>query len=219
MSKSTFVKIIKIISFGVISGSLFVLIVPILIYSIFLKKDVGTTKILGDINIQAVVNTCDFNIKVIPEDRTYVNYSTALRMEIENSNNNLEKYTFNVNTDANGEASINLCASGINVSKGVYLFHLWGLSHLGRIYGGYETFKYARDNIDFSVSGKNLIAGECGNVNDNKINSLDGSGVIKRLGTNVGNSGYSTKYDLNLDNQIDEADAQIIIRNFYKLGE
>jgi len=196
-------------------GALLVGIV-ILVNSIFSipkrKEDV-----LGDtasVNVSANVSACLLNFTLYPEKRipSNGNWSNTIQLQIRNSvNTPLANVTFD--TNALGNAFVNLCDNGIKLTPGTYNFSVAGLSHLRKNFNGVSAFYFYQTDFVRTEANDRLLAGETSVVYDNYINSLDISFLVATLYTD------NLRSDLNRDNLVNSLDLSNQVYNIYKTGD
>jgi hypothetical protein len=122
--------------------------------------------------------------------------------------------TLSAVSDSNGFATMDFCSLGFAFPEDDYNFYVRGFSHLNKKFLNFRAFNPLETEIDFTVGGAELSAGETSVVYDNKINSLDLSTQISAF--------YSTtdiKNDLNRDGKVNSLDFSNSIYNLYDIGE
>lgn len=200
----------------IVALSVFVLTLTFLGY-----QSSKSPQILGEnTTVTANVYACRLDILVQPEQRTIGNWPTYLNVKIHSEDGNSLIGNFDTNTDNFGFASVNLCdlATPIYLTAGTYIFEIKGYSHLTKLFLEVTGFTKVLNIIDFTIQGE-LIAGDTNTPQDDEINSLDSTHLIRTIGEVNGNPNYNIKYDLNLDGVINNLDIEILIDNFYKQGE
>ncbi len=165
-----------------------------------------------DVEVTVAVYGCEFNLKTYPEIRTAINWDTLLNVEIYDSVD-VYKGTFQIPSNNNGDATINLCDNGIFLLNGTYDFYIKGFSHLRKKFDNYGGFSTASSTIDFTAFGELLIAGETSNVYNNVINTLDISTQMVDIGTS------DVKNDLNQDGIVNMLDINHTISKYLVEGD
>lgn len=168
-----------------------------------------------DVNINAVVPSCQFTLRVYPQKRIPAtnNWATSLQVQIFNAlNQSVGSYTTNSNNL--GVSTVDLCAQGINVTVGTYSFYIRGDAHLRRRFANEAAFAQYSTTLDLTTGNRFLIAGETSVVYDNYINALDLSTQGESLFTTT-----PTINDLNKDGIVNAMDLAITISNLYLAGD
>jgi hypothetical protein len=125
---------------------------------------------------------------------------------------NSKTYTFtNVAVDDQGIGELVITRDTV-VWDGPYRFYVKGFSHLNRRYNCY-AMDVAKNFVDLTKEGKDLLAGEVSIVDDNYINALDISVLINNI--------YTSHYggDLNQDTEVNSLDFSNQLFNFYTFGD
>ncbi|MBD3363126.1 hypothetical protein GF362_05380 [Candidatus Dojkabacteria bacterium] len=212
-------KKFKLQIIGLLCTTIISTIVSILLF--YNKK--STPEVLGDIATQANVYGCRLDLTVKPEKREINNWSTDLDIEIYDETNTILKGTYSTTTNNLGKDSTNICEDlipPIYLDTGYYYFYIKGKSHISKEYSLVYAFERVLTTIDFSTNNKLLIAGDTNSSRDDEINSLDITHLIRTLHKRNGiDPEYNDSYDLNLDGIINFDDTNILIDNFYLVGQ
>lgn len=180
-------------------------------------------QVLGESETVASVYGCLLDFRVQPEARVGGNYFTDVTVDIYDPTNTTNFGTFDTSIDANGFSTNNICEDPlvpIYMNYGFYNFFIKGRSHITKAYNNFESFEKVLSDLDFTSTGQVLIAGDTNSPRDDEINSLDITHLIRTLGSVDGiDIEYNNDYDLNNDNNIDQDDTDILINNFYEIGD
>jgi len=178
-------------------------------------------RILGDhTDITATVYGCQLDILIQPEARAIGNWPTLISLEIYSMSNNLLGQV-DATTDNFGFVSINLCdqAPPIYLTQGDYNLLVKGHSHLTKKFEQITGFTKVLTVLDLTTEGE-LFAGDINTPQDDEVNALDATHIIRTLNTIDGiNPEYNNQYDLDLNGIIDINDLNILINHFYQIGE
>lgn len=173
-----------------------------------------------DVNVTAGVFSCELNLHVRPEARAVNNWINEIDVEIYDSSNSLVGQILTT-TDNFGDDTTDLCleAPPILLTGGEYDLYIDGKSHLRKKYDDINGFSNFITNIDtFALSGY-LAAGDSSNIDDDEVNSLDFTNIIRSYGLTSIDIGFNDKYDLNMDGVINSGDINILAGNIYDVGE
>ena len=165
------------------------------------------------VNINAYIKTSLLRFRVFPEKRIprINNWHTISSVVLRNCTNN-KTYTFNnVPIDGQGYGELTIDET-IVVYDGPYRWYVKGYSHLNRKYNCY-AMDIAKNFVDLTKEGKELLAGEVSVIDDNYINALDMSVLVNKMFVND----YST--DLNQDTKVNSLDFSNQIFNIYLFGD
>lgn len=167
-----------------------------------------------DISVNTSVSTTQLNISLFPDARVPAtgNYANSQEVQIRTCNTALTPlYTISsLSTNSSGAGTINLAASS-NFS-GNYNVYVRGISHLGKNMGCVNLNQKVT-SVSFSAASERLVPGETSTAFDNYINGLDGAAIAGNFSTS------NTKYDLNRDGTVDQADLDIWGDNVYQAGD
>lgn len=168
-----------------------------------------------DVNVITQIYGCILNLTAKPEKRIPAinNWSAELTVEIYTSSNTYLG-NFVTNTDNFGQATVNICNEGFQLSGSAnYNFYIKGQSNLKKLFSNLPAFEFATTTIDYTPGSVRLINGETSNVYDNKINTLDISTQVTKIGTS------DVKNDLNRDGEVNVLDLSNTITNFNLTGD
>jgi hypothetical protein len=201
-----------VIAFFVLVGLLGVILI-----NVQTPHPLNTSKVLGDrnyVNVTAYIRPETLTFKVYPEKRVPVtgNWSTIVNLTVVSCDDPSRIFTYNnIPTDDSGEGTLVIPAGDALIDSS-YRFFIKGYSHLRREFNCY-TLDHVDQYIDFTLEGKELLAGEISIIYDNHINSLDMSYLITHFGTS------DNKADLNHDGIVDSLDFDILINNLFLTGD
>lgn len=169
------------------------------------EKDYGSVDVRGKVNFEPVV-------KVYPEKRipTSNNWGNITVIDIRYPGTTTPIFTQVLESDTDGTAQMKPIDISM-VPPGNYDIGVKGYSHLREVFPDFLFFSH-EFNIDLTISGKMLLAGDT--TSDNMINSLDLSYMIKNL-----YSGASIKNDLNRDGIVNSLDISNLATNLYLKGK
>lgn len=177
----------------------------------------NTTQILGDqdfVNVTGYIRPETITFKVYPEKRLPItgNWSTTVDLTVISCNDPTKIFTYgNIATNSTGEGTLIIPSGDALIDPG-YRFFIKGLSHLRREFNCY-AIDHVNQYIDFTLEGKELLAGETSVIFDNYINSLDMSYLISEMGNT------DEKADLNHNGIVDSLDFDIQVNNLFLAGD
>ena len=165
------------------------------------------------VNVSAYIKTSLLRFRVFPEKRIprTGNWATISTVVLRNCTNN-KTYTFNnVPTDAQGYGELTI-DDGMALFDGPYRWYVKGYSHLNKSFNCY-AMDVAKNFVDLTKEGKELLAGEVSIIDDNYVNALDISVLINHI--------YTPDYgsDLNQDTRVNSLDFSNQLFNFYTFGD
>jgi hypothetical protein len=197
----------------------------ILYYCIYQIHRPRNAEVLGlSSTVKTNVYSCVLELNVKPEKRVANEWANLINIDIFTNDNNKHLGKFQTTTDSNGDALFNLCEDTlppIYLQNNTYNFYVKGHAHLTKLFQDLSGFEQVYTKLELARESSNyLVAGDINTIQDDKVNSLDITHVIKHLGFQNGiDPEYDQLYDLNYDGIIDFQDAQILISNFYQLGD
>ncbi|RMD76953.1 hypothetical protein D6810_02475 [Candidatus Dojkabacteria bacterium] len=166
----------------------------------------------SSIGVMSSVQPCVLEIYLEPGDRDNNDFSNQYLIDVRFLSGVLF-HSFSLSTDTSGKGVYNFCSNSAIPIPSSYNFYIKGASHLRKAILNVSTFNSSKTILDFRTPDKVFIAGEIGDIVDNKINSLDISSQIKKLNT------ADLLYDLNRDGVVNLKDLQITRKNFFKIGD
>jgi len=165
------------------------------------------------VTVTAFIRIKEMTFKVYPEKRhpPVSNWSTVANVNLVNCNTSSVRTFNNITTNNQGEGTFTIPFNN-PLQAGDYEFLIKGASHLRERFNCYNIDSI-EPSIDLTPEGKELLAGEVSNVDDNYINSLDMSVLILDL--------FTTDYysDLNQDNKVNALDFSNQIYNLFVSGD
>lgn len=165
------------------------------------------------VTVTAFIRIVDVKFTVYPEKREPAigNWATIADVRLQDCNNS-NNFTYNaIVTNSIGKGTVVIPSSN-PLPEGDYRFFIRGYSHLNEEFNCY-TLDTIGPDIDLTLEGKELLAGEVSNSYDNYVNSLDMSVLIGKLFTN------DYKSDLNQDTLVNGLDFGNQIYNLFKNGD
>jgi hypothetical protein len=165
----------------------------------------SSVKVSGKVNFEPTLS-------VRPEKRVPLsnNWSETNIVEIRHPGTTIPIFTQVVLTNANGVAVMEPIDTSM-LPAGTYDVAVKGSAHLREVFPNYSFYSH-QFNLDLAATGKELKAGDT--VNDNYINSLDLSYMIRNL-----YSGSNVKSDLNRDGVVNSLDVSNLSINLYEKGD
>lgn len=168
----------------------------------------------GEVGVTATVAGCGATLIIKPEKRIpdqenfqneyLVVFYDQLYQEI---------YRFeHVQTDKDGNATIDLCSKGLSTTPGVYSIYVKGYSHLSKLYIDNKGFFNYTTTFDLAKTPSDyVLAGDV--IDHDYVNGLDLNIVISKLYTN------DLKMDLNRDGIVNSLDLSNLIYNLHVSGQ
>ncbi|MFQ5492593.1 MAG: hypothetical protein ACE5DX_00315 [Candidatus Dojkabacteria bacterium] len=164
------------------------------------------------VSVSGFIRIATITFTVHPEKRHPLtgNWDTTVNVQLQNCTTG-QNFTFNgISTNTSGTATISLPLSTV-IPDGDYRFFIKGYSHLREQFNCY-TLATQNPNIDLTVEGKDLLAGEVSVIYDNYINSLDMSVLYNNQFSS------SNKNDLNQDTKVNSLDIGNQLYNIFVAG-